>query len=593
MNKINRLEFLKMSALGLAASMVPLNMWSMNNNLTSNNYDEELLKRLVKSNDISVDGYLEFGNKNLRTRSYRPFSEAFAVLAASYCHPDSKYYRSRAILSKLEEIITKLLQFQYPNGTLDSGGNRQSPPDTAFILEHMCAAAAVFNRQDFAEINNVSKELNKFLLNAGEGLITGGVHTPNHRWEVSSALARLYSIFHDERYIKRIDEWLAEGIYINDDGQYPERSRNYSVVVDGSLITIGRILNRPSLFEIVKKNLNATYYYMETNGDLVTLDSRRQDQNFSISISLYYLFYRHLAVYYKDETLAAVAKKIETFDDFEKFVLSQSLIFFMENSSLCAKLNTNKKLPTDYSKLFAQSGLARIRRGNITASIFGGNDKPLIIASGRSCNPNFLTFRKGSAILEYARLSTSFFNTGYFRSDGVIKDGNKYIMRKKKEAYYYQPMPENKRDINGDYKLTESLDGRFWSKMDFESRPKTTLSLETGIVIEEENGAFKIDFEVNGPKDVEVTLEFCFNRHGNLEGVIPGYEKDDYFLKDGYAKYISGNDIIEIGPGKTGHNNIRRLDGEVYSTHFGSIKGEGIHVYITGLIPFKHSVTIK
>jgi len=592
MHKIGRGEFLKMSALGFAASFAPPSIWNMNNK-ENRVYDENIFKRLLKSNDISVTRYLEFSDMNPRMELYRIFSEVFAILTASYCQPDSNYYRSQVVLARLEKIITKLLQAQYPNGTLDSGGNRQSPPDTAFLLEHLCSSAMVLNRQDFDELDKVKEELKKFLLNAAEGLRTGGVHTPNHRWVISSALARLYSLFHDDRYIKRIDEWLAEGIDINEEGQYSERSRNYSVVINNSLLTIGRILKRPSLFEIVKRNLAATYYYMETNGDLVTLDSRRQDQSYPISITSYYLFYRYFAIYYNDEVFAAIANEIETFHDFEKVILSQSLIYFMENPLLGNELRTNKKLQTDYSKLFALSGLARIRRGNITASIFGGNDKPVVIASGRSSNPNFFTFRKGSAILDYARLSTSFFDTGYFRSDGVIKESNKYTLHEIKEAYYYHPMPENKRNVNGDYKLTKSLDGRFWSKMDFESRPTTALSLETLIVIEEENGTFKMDFEVNGAKDVEVTLEFCFRLGGKLEGVTTANEDEDYLLKDGYAKYTFGNDIIDIGPGKAEHNNIRRLEGEEYLTHFGTIKGRGMHVYLTGYVPFKHSITIK
>jgi hypothetical protein len=590
MQKITRSEFLKIGALGVAASFAPSSLWSLSKSETN---DENLLQRLIKSNDASVDRFLEFGERRFGFQYYRPFSEAFAVFTASYCQPDSKHYKSEILATKMQDIISKLLGVQYPDGTLDAGGNRQSPPDTAFMVENLCPAAIILDQQNFPELNSVKEGLKKFFLNAGEGLTTGGVHTPNHRWVVSSALARLYSIFKDEKYVKRIDEWLAEGIDINEDGQYSERSRNYSVVVNNSLLNIGRILNRPELYEPVKKNLLSTYYYMETNGDLITLDSRRQDQNYPLSMSMYYLFYRYLAIYNNDETFGAITKEIESFDDFEKRVLSQSLIYFMENPILLTEIKTNKEPEKDFSKLIPLSGLARIRRGNITASIFGGNDKPVIISSGRSTNPTFFTFRKGSAFLEYVRLSTSFFNTGYFRSDGVEKDGNKFYLIEKKEAYYYLPLPEDKRNANGDYKLSQSLDGRFWSKMDFDSRPHSTMAIETKINIEEENGSFKINFDVDGANDVEVILELCFKADGKLEGVTPGFEKDDYFLKKGFAKYSFGNDIIEIGPGKAEHNNVRQLDGEEYSTHFGSIKGKGMHVYLTGYVPFKHSITIK
>lgn len=590
MNKISRIDFIKLSALGMAASVVPQNILYKNEGKKKNN-DSDFLKNLLHYNDTAIERYIKFNTIYPSHKYHRP-SIPFAVLAASYCQPDSKYFKSKAILHKADEIISNLLESQYHNGTIDAGGNRQSPPDTAFLLEFLCPAAKVLNRQDFSEIKTVKDKLAEFILKAGEGLITGGVHTSNHRWVVSSALARLYSIYHDERYLKRIDEWLAEGIYMDDDGQYAERSRNYSIVVNNSLLNIGLTLNQPSFFEIVKRNLVSNYYYMETNGDLVTLDSRRQDQNFEISAAGYYLFYRYLAIRDNDQFLSGVAHEIESFPNFSRIVLYKSLILCMGNLVLLEKMPPYKKLPADYSKLFAQSGLARIRRENVTASIFGGDDKPLIIASGRSCNPDYFTFRKGEAVLEYARLSTNFFHMGFFRSNGVVKSGNTYVLTEKKEAYYYQPLPENKRNKTGNYKLTESMDRRFWSKMAFEDRPRTTLTLETRVIVYEENGIFKMDFELNGPPNVEVTLEFCFNYGGTLEGVTTAPGSNDYFLKSGYAKYRFNNEVIKIGPGKYGHDRIRRLGGEEYSTHFGSIKGRGKHVYITGFVPFKHSISI-
>ncbi|MGD8779893.1 MAG: hypothetical protein PVH88_13145 [Ignavibacteria bacterium] len=598
MKKISRSEFIKISAMGLAATAIPTNIWSAKQ--TENDVDDkEFFNRLLKYNDIAVGQLMEPEEDGRRWGRFGRTSVDFSILTASYYQPDSKYYKSKPVLTKMDQIITGFLDAQYPNGTMGSGGNVQSPPDTSFLVEHLAPSYIVLNQYNFNEVKDVKDKLEKFLLNVGEALIVGGVHTPNHRWEVTSSLAYLYSIFKDERYLKRVDEWLAEGVFIDEDGQYCERSRNYSPVVNYSLLNIGRLLNRPSYFDIVKKNCNSNYYYLEANGELITVDSRRQDQNGRKDINEWYPFYRFLAIHNNDKFFADIARKIETFDGFDHDILCQTLIFVMTNPELGKKLPEGGDLPTNYAKLFPLTGLARVKRGDTSVSFFGGNDKPIIIASGRSYCPTFLTFRKGSAFLEYARLSSSFFSMGYFRSEGVVKDGNTYTLHEKKEAYYFHPMTADKRNKNGDYKLSWSSDHRFWSKMDFDSRPRTTLTLDTKIVFTEDNGSLKMDIDVNGPENVPVILEFCFRSDGKLEGVTSTQAEDDFILQEGaYAKYTSGEDSIVIGPGTAtatnhmgGYYRLGSFDGEQYAGR--TAKGRGMHVYLTGSVPFKHTMTIK
>ena len=311
MQNMSRGEFIKIGAVGIAASIAPSRLWGIDK-IVNDNIDDVLLKNLIANNDLSVGRYLSLGERRLGEMYYRSLAEEFAVHTASYCQPGSQYYKSDKLLSRLDTIIVSLLQPQYPNGMLDSGGNRQSPPDTAFLMDHLCPAMNALHKDASPALQPLMDKVRTFLVKVGEGLKTGGVHTPNHRWEVAAALAQLYSIIKDDGYVERIDEWLEEGIDINGDGNYSERSRLYAAVVDRSLLTIGRLLNRPSLFTPVKKNLETTYYYMETNGELVTVDSRRQDQNSSVSIMSYYLPYRYLAIYYGDDTLAAITRLIET-----------------------------------------------------------------------------------------------------------------------------------------------------------------------------------------------------------------------------------------------------------------------------------------
>jgi hypothetical protein len=593
--KMNRSEFLKFGALSAFATCLTIDAWS-NNSKEASKIDADLYRQLLAGNDKTVASFLSQASTRPESSLNRPrsVSSSFAILTASYTTPDSEFYQSEAVRSRMEELVSALLEMQHLNGTIDAGGNRQSPPDTAFLLEYLCPAAALLREDGSEETGQIRKQLDEFLLKAGEALVKGGVHTPNHRWVVSAALARLYALYADERYLERIDQWLDEGVYLDADGQFPERSRNYSRVENFSLITIAHLLNRPELLDTVRKNLILTYYFLEENGELVTVDSRRQDQNFLLSMNLFYLCYRYLAVEETHEMLAAVTRKIEGFDDFEQQVLSRSLIHFLDMPVLLHPLPAHDKLPENYTKYFPLTQLARIKRGQTTATIFGGNDLPVTIASGRSSNPTFFTYRKGEAVLEYARLSTSFFNTGYVRSEGFRKEADTYYLHERKEAYYYQPLPADKQNPDGNYQLSESLDGRFWSKMDFENRPVSDVqALETDITIHEKNGEFEMNIKVSATEGVQVTLELCFRSGGQFSNVRATDQEDDFLFADGYATYQSGKDTIRVGPGMVEHENIDRMDGELYSTHFGSIKGKGMHLFLTGYTPFSHTITFK
>jgi len=553
--------------------------------------DKDIYERLIQANDQTVTKLL---TKDLLKANLRSLSVRFAILTASYCTAGSNYYDSEVVSQRLEEILNCLLDEQRSDGTVDAGGNKQSPPDTAFLLDNLGPAAKVLATRNSEESLRLRKRLDDFLLRAGEALLTGGIHTPNHRWVISSALAQLYQIYGDQRYKERIEDWLSEGIYVDEDGQFPERSRIYSKVVDHALITIATIIDRPCLLDAVRKNLQTTFYLMEENGDLVSLDSRRQDQNLTISAVEYYWCYRFMANQFDDSFFAAVARKIEVLDRFEEYVMSASLIHYLDLSMVQKTMPQGVELPAKYDIDLVATNMIRMKRDRMTATIFAGNDFPLQIASGRSTNPTFFTFRKGEAVLEYARLSTSFFNTGYVRSHGLREDQNNIKLHEQKEAYYYQPLPRDKQNPRGDYELTESKDGRFWSKMDFEERAVSNIQkMETDITITENNGEIELALQVDAPKGVEVTLELCFKLGGQLSNVLESGREGDFFFKDGYATYRFRNDSIQIGPGIMEHQNIGRIDGESYSTHFGSIKGDGMHLYLTGIAPFSHVMTLK
>jgi hypothetical protein len=599
MNKMNRGTFIKQTF--KAGSFLLLSPSLFTNAAAKAGYHlpkDDLLSRLVTANDAQVEKLLQtdFDKRDFN----RKIAYDLTVLVASYCSETSRYFRNTSLLAPMQKLTGHLLRAQTPDGTVNVG-NLESPPDTAFIVEIVTAAVLPLQKENSEAVTDLKNSLKTFLLKAGDALTVGGVHTPNHRWVVSAALARINALYPDKKYVDRIEDWLGEGVYINADGNYPERSRIYSYVENNAFLTMGRLLNKPSLFEPVRKNLNTTYYYMEPNGDLVTNDSRRQDQyslirqdpNSSPHILNYYLLYRYIAIKDNNNTFTAIVKMMEQMKGFEERILNRDLINFLEEPLLQHDLPVAAPLPVNYEKLFPQSHLLRIRRNEVTTTFFGGADWPITIASGRSNSPDFYSYRKGNAILKYMRLSTSFFSMGYFYSEGLKKEGNKYILHKKLEIPYYQPLQKKFRKANGDYKLSPSIDDRFWSKMDFEIRPVNNVkTLDTTVSLLETNGSNELTFEVTGQAGVQVTIELCFKEGGKLTGVTAA-ENGNNFLEKGMGEYEFEGDRIQFGPGTVSQKIITNLEGERYSTHFGSLRTEGIHVYLTGITPFTHKLTIS
>jgi len=589
MRKISRGEFLsnslKIGAVAVIGQTSPLTRAWDNDPYLNPSIDEDLMKRMSEANDSYVENLVRSDSPG----SGRRLGHDYSCLAAAYIYAGSKYYHDTSLVPLLNKILDVLSEAQAEDGTMNFG-NLESPPDTAFLIELFSAGGTLLlkdNSPALAEVNNKAK---RFILKAGDGLTVGGVHTPNHRFVICAALSRINTLYPNKKYINRIEDWLGEGIYNNADGQFPERSQNYNQVEDNSLITIARLLNKPELFEPVRKNLDMTYYYMEPNGDLVVNDSRRQDQWSGKRMTAFYSHYRYMANRDKNGKYAGIAKLIEAMDDFETDVVRRDFYHFLEVPLLQQQLPVPTNPPVNFEKLFSTSSLLRIRRNNISCTLFGGNDLPIIIASGRSSSPNFFSYRKGNAILKYMRLSSAFFSTGYFYSEGLKKSGIAYTLYSKLDVPYYQPLPKNLRNVKGDYKLSPSIDNRFWNKMDFSKRPVSNVkSLVTEITLLEHNGVVELIFQVSGSKDVLVTIELCFKEGGKLTGVTAA-DNDNNFLESSMATYEFGGDTIQFGVGANAHKIISGLEGERYSYQFGSLRTEGVHVFITGKTPFTHQL---
>ena len=541
-----------------------------------------LVKELIDANDRDIPTILKLQN---RTAGHRWFggqmseygfptpggtSGVVSALACALTTRGSRFFESAELVEPLRLAVAYLLVAQHDeDGTVDYyATNFHSAPDVAFILEVLSPPSLLLRQSKVAALGPIAADLGKFITRAADGLVTAGIHTPNHRWVACAALAWANALFPNPKYVGRIDQWLAETIDIDPDGQYTEKSTTvYSPIVDRALIVVAHLLKRPELLEPVRRNLEMTLFYIHPDGEVVTEASRRQDRYRRGSMARYYFAYRSMALEDRNGRFAAMTREIERS---ARSQLRGELSTFLSDPAFGRDLPPDEALPTDYAKFFAYSSLARIRRGTSSGTILAGNT-------------TLFSFRKGSAALEAVRFASAFFGKGQFSGESLDVQGNRYRMRQELEGPYFQPL--NKEQIaHGDHARmapngTLANDSRAL-------RVKSNIqTLVSDVEITERKGVFKIVFSILGTADVPVAIELAFRHGGKLQGVEPiEHVGGAYLLKTGTGRYVSEGDTIEFGPGQVEHT---------YTQVRGAVpKWDGQSVYLTGLTPFKFELTV-
>jgi hypothetical protein len=571
MNKARR-EFIKQSAVSAAGlSMGPALAFSN----PGNNRPDRILKTLVDLNDAKIEALLtrqlakpgdrwDGGISNEYEIPNAHSTGAFLeVLGASYASSLSRYYLSASLEKPMERAAACLLNVQYSDGTIDlHTTNFHSTPDTAFLVNYLSPVYVILARLERPELEPMLSHLSSFLKHAGKCLLVGGIHTPNHRWVVCAALARLNAFFPSQAYIDRIDEWLSEGIDMDPDGQYTEKSVSiYSPVCNEMFLHMGRLLDRPELHEVVRKNLDMTLYYIQPGGEVLTDASGRQDAARTGYVNRYYFSYRYFAIKDKNPVYSAVCSFIETN---MPELIGRQLTEMLEVYELQKDIISPTNLPDNYLKRFEHSGVFRIRRGNTDISIV-------------EHNPTFLSFMKGKAVLQSMRLAAAFFGSrGQFISETCEFDGDRIVLSSYKKHGYFQPYPIEHRPEDGN-----------WDKMPRENRELSEPQiLKTKVSIWESGRKVTIEIQMEGTEHIPVSCELSFRPGGELSGVTADkHSQDSYFLETGKGTYKLGGDVITFGPGRADHK-WAQMRGMLE-------KQAGNSVYITAYTPCTHRIELS
>ena len=567
-----RRDFIKNS--GLAFSLMALNSNFLMAN-EDNGMGDELLEKLSSINDEIIESLLlkqisdplgrwDGGVKDIYEVPHAHATMNFVIkLSSAYASPFSKFYLSNRLRKAITKAMKCIVLVQHDDGTIDlHSTNFHSTPDTAFFVNYLSPVYIVLKNLDQLKLKDLISYFEIFLKKTSKCLLIGGAHTANHRWVICSALARLNSFFPSSGLVDRIETWLNEGVDLDPDGQYTEKSVGaYSPVCNEMFITMGRLMNRDDLLDVARKNLNMTLYYIQPGGEVLTDASGRQDSENISDVAGYYYSYLYFSHRDKNPVYAAVCDFIENKLPHK---LTPFITYLLEDKSFRNKRISATQFPKQYFKRFKYSGVFRIRQSNFDVSIIENN-------------PTFLSLIKGSAVLQSIRLGSTFFGSrGQFTAENVEVKKNQVILTKSVKHGYFQPFPKNK--IIGD---------GVYSKMPREERRLSEPQvINYKLIITILDQRIQLSIEVTGTENVLVSLEMNFRKGGKLSGVISDKNRaDSYFLKEDWGTYEKEDNVITFGPGKIEHQ-------------WGTMRGmqekpEGNTVYINGHTPFKHVIEIS
>ncbi|MDF9840810.1 MULTISPECIES: hypothetical protein [unclassified Paenibacillus] len=542
-----------------------------------------MYKQLVDSNDRAVEEGLSRQVLDPESRYYGGTIDPFTGVAwvnhttgtptemcywgAALVNPDSKYYHDEQLLGRLELAAGFVLRGQHADGTISPGWtNFHSPPDTAFVIVGYAQLYQLLSRQEWAPLAPVLDKMRLFLERTIPAMLTGGGHTPNHRWVISAALAYLHELFGLPEAVRRAEQWLAEGMDITPDGEWTERSNGiYSAVSDIMLIHAARLLNRPQLLEPVRLNLRMMVYLVHPSGEVVTDYSGRQDLGHVHDLSPYYLPYAILARLDNDPVFAGMAEWAGRALSNPGVCSVNALVRMLLEPELQQPPAAEAVLPEQYDTVlngeFLRHGYlagmeAAGHQGRISHSRLH-TDFGAPVARYRDGEtsvtlmtetPSFFALRHGEVRLLAVQLA-SYFNPGFVPMQEMSRLPQGYRLAGEQKKGYYGPVETERLPETAGAPVSP------WYLLPHHIRPLTheqTFRAEAEAV--RTGTGWTIRLQCEEPGEVMTQLSFVFGKEGSFtSGELEAVEEDCYLWSGGTLRYECGEDWIELTGGEAAH----------------------------------------
>lgn len=572
-----------------------------------------IFQKLIRLNDVQVQHALEHqildGGRNdggvvdpfsgLATASHGGTAAYMASMTAALYTAESAYYRNAQVCEALEKAAQFMLRRQHEDGTISLGStNFNSPPDTAFVVNGMAQIYTVLSDGTWEKGMQLAEQVKAFLQRAMPAMLTGGGHTPNHRWVLTAALSCLYRIFGDERLRARAEEWLAEGLDCTADGEWTERSNGiYNAVTNIMFIYSSINFNKPELLEPVRKNLEMMAYLVFDDGEVVTDYSGRQDWGARHNVSEYFLCYQWMAEHDQNPLFAAMYDlAVETLTHLgpvNNHALLGSICFPCPNVEHVPRIplpdNFKKVLNVSYPleqqlQQMETAGHHGIIHHSSMHTSFGApvvrykeGERSALLMSG---TPSFFSLRNGEAKLLAVSLATTF-SPGIVPMENFAETEQGCTFSTTQEKGYYGPLPAEHLPASASAPISP------WYLLPHHQRPYTHAQQHTfNTEIIKGDNEWLIRIQSDERQDVVTQLTLLFPRNMQLSG--SGLEKagEDIWLWSGEELIgCSGSDSLKLSGGAKQHKlvHLRNTIGQ----------GDAQKVIVNLVTPFVYELKIS
>lgn len=535
----------------------------------------EYRTRQFMGSQVKNPASLQYGGIRGDIWEAKPTIYALASALAVYFHEDSCFYKSEELYGAVNLALDFITRTQREDGSFDYPScNFKSAADTSFCFKRLIAAYRLLVKYGNPADDAITVLKEKYLTimhKALNAIREGGFHTPNHRWGIAAALLQGSNLFAAEEEFaaglkNRAEQYLAEGIDGDEDGEYAERSTgNYNAVVNNAMMAMYQETGDEAFLGYVERNLSMMLTYMDPDDTIFTQNSTRQDQGKLEYADKYFYQYLYMCSREKNPAFDGAAHKIIK-DNMERGDLAPDCLHIVMNHDEMMGYHFEEYgFLEEYRKFFRHAGVLRVRKPSYTYTVLNGKSA-------------FLYFKSRGTML-CVKIGESCCDIRNFIPQTIEELPDGCRLEAEAQSWYYLPFKE-KQDTSD------------WWKMDQSKREKLISSrLKTTLEIREKEQGLELNLKAEGLDRLPLRLEICIPAGVSIEHPAFALEAgagESMILKDGYLEIHDGSTVMEIGPGFGEHSFKGHYSGE-------EINSAGYTVYANGYTPLeKHfSLMVK